>query len=64
MPEYLIRCVQQHESFRKAELEALATLTGVGMEFISYSESVCSLSLLYRRASQALKLSKLPHLRH
>ncbi|EKG19411.1 tRNA guanosine-2'-O-methyltransferase TRM11 [Macrophomina phaseolina MS6] len=39
MPEYLIRCVQQHESFRKAELEALATLTGVGMEFISYSES-------------------------
>ncbi|KAK7727012.1 hypothetical protein SLS57_003042 [Botryosphaeria dothidea] len=39
MPEYLIRCVQQHESFRKAELESLATLAGVEMNFISYSES-------------------------
>lgn len=46
MPEYLIRCVQQHESFRKAELESLATLAGVEMNFISYSESVRSLFLL------------------
>ncbi|KAK0659798.1 tRNA (guanine(10)-N2)-methyltransferase [Lasiodiplodia hormozganensis] len=38
MPEYLIRCVQQHESFRKSELESLATLAGVEMNFISYSE--------------------------
>ncbi|KKY19001.1 putative trna guanosine-2o-methyltransferase trm11 [Diplodia seriata] len=38
MPEYLVRCVQQHESFRKAELESLATLAGVEMDFLSYSE--------------------------
>ncbi|OJD37587.1 rna methylase family protein [Diplodia corticola] len=38
MPEYLIRCVQQHESFRKAELESLATLAGAEMTVISYSE--------------------------
>lgn len=40
MPEYLIRCAQLHESFRKAELESLATLAGVDLEFISYDDSV------------------------
>lgn len=40
MPEYLVRLVQVHESFRKAELEALAELTGVEMEIILYSENV------------------------
>lgn len=40
MPEYLVRLVQVHESFRKAELEALAELTGTEMEIISYSEDV------------------------
>ena len=40
MPEYLVRLVQVHESFRKAELEALAELTGVEMEIILYSEDV------------------------
>ncbi|EOD52086.1 putative rna methylase protein [Neofusicoccum parvum UCRNP2] len=39
MPEYLIRCVQVHESFRRAELESLATLAGVDLEFVSYSEN-------------------------
>ncbi|OCL01319.1 tRNA guanosine-2'-O-methyltransferase TRM11 [Glonium stellatum] len=47
MPEYLVRLVQVHESFRKAELEALAELAGIEMEFISYSEDspFCIISL-------------------
>jgi len=40
MPEYLVRLAQVHESFRKAELEALAELTGIEMEIILYSEDV------------------------
>jgi tRNA (guanine10-N2)-methyltransferase len=40
MPEYLVRLAQVHESFRKAELEALAELTGIKMEIILYSEDV------------------------
>lgn len=30
-----------HESFRKPEIEALATLAGVNVEFIEYNECVC-----------------------
>lgn len=47
MPEYLVRLVQVHESFRKTELEALAELTGVEMEIILYSEDspFCIISL-------------------
>lgn len=38
--EYLIRFVQIHESFRKAEIEALAVLADVKVEFISYDDNV------------------------
>ncbi|KAF2108519.1 S-adenosyl-L-methionine-dependent methyltransferase [Lophiotrema nucula] len=38
MPEYLVRLVQVHESFRKAELQALAEITGVGLGFVLYDE--------------------------
>ncbi|KAF2019101.1 RNA methylase family protein [Aaosphaeria arxii CBS 175.79] len=38
MPEYLVRLVQMHESFRKAELEALAELAGAEIEFVRYDE--------------------------
>lgn len=45
--EYLIRFVQVHESFRKPEVEALAALAKVDIEFLDYSECVCS-SFLHR----------------
>ena len=44
--EYLIRLVQVHESFRRPELEALAILADVNVEFLFYSEYVCFLILL------------------
>jgi tRNA (guanine10-N2)-methyltransferase len=40
MKEYLIRLVQVHESFRKAEIEALAEVTGVTVEIVKYLEDV------------------------
>jgi tRNA G10 N-methylase Trm11 len=40
MPTYLIRLAQAHESFRKVELQALAELAGVELEFIKYEENV------------------------
>ena len=43
--EYLIRLVQVHESFRRPELEALAVLGNVNVEFLFYSEYVCFLIL-------------------
>ncbi|KAH8731134.1 RNA methylase family protein [Phaeosphaeriaceae sp. PMI808] len=39
MPLYLIRLAQAHESFRKAELQALANLSGVELEFVKYAEN-------------------------
>ncbi|KAF2204616.1 tRNA guanosine-2'-O-methyltransferase [Delitschia confertaspora ATCC 74209] len=47
MPLYLVRFVQMHESFRKAELEALAELAGVEIEFVSYQKDspFCIVSL-------------------
>ncbi len=38
--EFLIRFVQIHESFRMPEIEALAVLTNVNIEFLFYSEDV------------------------
>ncbi|EEH40810.1 tRNA guanosine-2'-O-methyltransferase TRM11 [Paracoccidioides lutzii Pb01] len=37
--EYLIRFAQVHESFRKPEIEALATLVGTNVEFLEYTEN-------------------------
>ena len=42
--EFLIRMVQVHETFRKAELEALAALENVKLQWVVYNEYVCSLS--------------------
>lgn len=44
MPTYLIRLAQAHESFRKVELQALADLAGVKLEFVKYEEDVCRIS--------------------
>jgi tRNA G10 N-methylase Trm11 len=38
--EYLIRFTQVHETFRLAEIEALAALENIQLEIISYSPSV------------------------
>lgn len=38
--EYLVRFVQMHESFRKAELEAMADLYRIKMEFLHYNQYV------------------------
>ena len=40
--EYLVRFVQVHESFRKPEVEALAALANFDVDFLDYSECVCS----------------------
>jgi tRNA G10 N-methylase Trm11 len=40
MPIYLIRLAQAHESFRKVELQALADLAGVKVDFVKYEEDV------------------------
>ncbi|KIV79338.1 hypothetical protein PV11_06904 [Exophiala sideris] len=36
--DYLIRLVQTHESFRRAEIEALSSLAGIPCEITSYAE--------------------------
>ncbi|KAI7241315.1 RNA methylase family UPF0020 protein [Hortaea werneckii] len=36
--EYLIRFVQQHETFRRPEIESLADLAGYSVEWLSYSD--------------------------
>ena len=40
MPQYLVRLAQAHESFRKVELQALADVAGVKLEFVKYEEDV------------------------
>ena len=36
MPEYLVRLVQMHESFRTAELLTSAEIAGVDIEIVEY----------------------------
>ena len=38
--DYLVRFAQLHETFRRPELQACATLAGVDIEFITYNEYV------------------------
>jgi hypothetical protein len=48
--EYMIRFTQTHESFRLAEIKALAVLEDIELEILSYSPSVscsCSCSSLF-----------------
>ena len=46
--EYMIRFTQVHETFRLAEIKALAVLEGIDLEVLSYSPSVRSSSLIVR----------------
>lgn len=39
--DYLIRFVQWHETFRKPEINALADLNQLDIEWISYCGQVC-----------------------
>jgi tRNA G10 N-methylase Trm11 len=41
--EYLIRFTQVHETFRLAEIEALAVLENIKLEIVSYSPTVSML---------------------
>ncbi|KAH3918445.1 hypothetical protein HBI56_133650 [Parastagonospora nodorum] len=56
MPTYLVRLAQTHESFRKAELQALADLAGVKLEFIKYDENspYCLVNLDSDAAAKAI----------
>ena len=40
--EFLIRFVQLLEAFRKPEIEALAVVANIDVDFLAYSESVCT----------------------
>ncbi|KAI9698940.1 MAG: hypothetical protein M1836_003129 [Candelina mexicana] len=54
--EYLIRLVQVHETFRKPEIQALAILAEVDLEFLAYSElsPYCIIRLPNEAAARAL----------
>lgn len=41
--EYLIRFAQAHETFRQPEIEALAALAGIEVEFVIYDYYVGAL---------------------
>ena len=47
MPEYLVRFAQTHESFRKVELQALADVAGVTLDFVKYEKDVGLFSRSY-----------------
>ena len=55
--DYLVRFVQVHATFRKPELEALAFLAKINLEFLFYSEFVCSFSLLTCRCGLSLPIT-------
>jgi len=40
MIDFIVRLVQWHETFRKAELEALAVLANVHLQILDYSDDV------------------------
>ena len=50
MPNYLVRFVQMHESFRIAELKALAKIAGVEIKVLKYDEDVGEKSPLPHRS--------------
>jgi tRNA (guanine10-N2)-methyltransferase len=59
MPTYLVRLAQAHESFRKVELQALADLYDIEIEFLKYEEDVgtCSSILLSSSVSSFLRFN-------
>ncbi|KAF2706511.1 RNA methylase family protein [Pleomassaria siparia CBS 279.74] len=56
MPQYLVRFVQMHESFRTAELEALAVLVGVKIEVMKYDKDspFCIIKLPSEAAARSI----------
>lgn len=38
--EYMVRFMQTHESFRLAEIQALATLENIDLKIVSYDPTV------------------------
>ena len=68
--EYMIRFTQVHETFRLAEIEALAVLEGIDLTIVSYKPDVSRKSLVpswlllivfsYRFASSNYHLWRLP----
>ncbi|KAF2657545.1 tRNA guanosine-2'-O-methyltransferase [Lophiostoma macrostomum CBS 122681] len=56
MPDYLIRLVQMHESFRKAEIQALAEVAGVEIKVVEYHEDspYCTVRLPSESAATAI----------
>ena len=68
MPQYLVRLAQAHESFRKVELQALADIAGVPLQFVKYEEDVSSSSFTQRsyclnlisRVSRSVVLVQIP----
>lgn len=40
MPQYLVRLAQTHESFRRVELQALADVAGIVLQFVKYQKDV------------------------
>lgn len=54
----LIRFVQTHETFRKPEIEALARLANVHVEYQSYDENVG-----FAKFNQALSFCSLRYIR-
>lgn len=47
--EFLIRFAQVHETFRRPEIQALATLAGINVEFLFYDQYVCSMFSLMKK---------------
>ena len=47
--EYLVRFVQMHETFRQPEIDALADLEGLEIDWVSYSEDVRATAAVERR---------------
>jgi tRNA (guanine10-N2)-methyltransferase len=43
--DYLVRFTQTHETFRLAEIEALAVLQGIKLEVLSYSLTVSTVHI-------------------
>lgn len=47
--EFLVRLAHCHFSFRQPELEALASLFDVDLEFVYYSDEVCQANKSFTR---------------
>ena len=55
--EYMIRFTQVHETFRLAEIEALAVLEGIKLDVLSYSPSVRYSSNFLKAVAYKLQVS-------